>query len=303
MATPQDAGTSREFVAAGSIMEWIDKAGYACAAGWSNSYCVTAYVGNVHFTRRVRPGEVMEATAQIIHTGRTSMQVHVRLSGADARELEYTPAMHCLLVFVAVDESGTPRAVPTWTPSTEREEVLERNALSRLSTRRSIAAEMRQARFTDAGTTPRTIFRFLAVPHVANLGGKAHGGTVMRWVNEAAFACAAGWASVDAAVVYTGGIHFLSPVQIGHIVEVDARLIHTTPATMHLSVHVRSGPPAQSKQLSTVLQCMTIFEDRPGSGTPVRQLELVSAEDHALDALARNLVLMRLALPRVPEGA
>jgi 4-hydroxybenzoyl-CoA thioesterase len=35
----------------GKLLEWIDKAGYACAAGWSAHYCVTAYVGDVHFTR------------------------------------------------------------------------------------------------------------------------------------------------------------------------------------------------------------------------------------------------------------
>jgi acyl-CoA hydrolase len=30
------------------------------------------------------------------------------------------------------------------------------------------------------------VFRFLAAPADANWGGKAHGGTVMRWIDEAA---------------------------------------------------------------------------------------------------------------------
>lgn len=37
-------------VQGGKLLEWIDKAGYACAVGWSARYCVTAYVGDVHFT-------------------------------------------------------------------------------------------------------------------------------------------------------------------------------------------------------------------------------------------------------------
>jgi len=27
----------------GAVMKWIDLAAYACAAGWSGRYCVTAY--------------------------------------------------------------------------------------------------------------------------------------------------------------------------------------------------------------------------------------------------------------------
>lgn len=37
----------------GRVLEWIDKAAYACAVGWAQSYCVTAYVGHIHFTRPI----------------------------------------------------------------------------------------------------------------------------------------------------------------------------------------------------------------------------------------------------------
>ncbi|MEB0303692.1 acyl-CoA thioesterase, partial [Mucilaginibacter sp. 5C4] len=65
----------------------------------------------------------------------------------------------------------------------------------------------------------------------------------MRWIDEAAFACAASWSSESAVAVYSGGIHFYRPIRIGHIVEVDARLIHTGPSSMHISIRVRSGSP------------------------------------------------------------
>ena len=116
LASPQDSAVGGTTVAAGRVLEWIDKAGYACAVGWSGSYCVTAYVGNVHFTAPIRAGELVEAHASIIHTGRTSMQVLVVIEAADAQSRSFTPAMHCILVFVAVDDDGTPREVPGWTP-------------------------------------------------------------------------------------------------------------------------------------------------------------------------------------------
>ncbi len=49
MAAPTDvAAIGGTALAGGRVLEWIDKAAYACAVGWSGGYCVTAYVGNVN---------------------------------------------------------------------------------------------------------------------------------------------------------------------------------------------------------------------------------------------------------------
>ena len=298
MVSPRDIGASGTSVAAGSVLEWIDKAGYACAVGWSRAYCVTAYVGNVHFTHSIAPGEMVEVHARIIHTGRTSMQVLVSVDTSDVRDRDWRPATHCILVFVAVDESGRPQEVPTWHPTSAADHDLQVNAVERLEARREIHRAMREQTYTGEGTTPRTVFRFLADPADANYGGKTHGGTVMRWIDEAAFACAAGWSSDDAVAVYSGGIHFYRPISIGHIVEVDARLIHTGPRSMHISIHVRSGSTRTPDALELTTQCMSIFVDRGSDGraSGVRMLTLESDEDHRLAAHARALAAMRAEL-------
>ncbi len=59
----------------GAVMKWIDHAGYACATAWSGLYCVTAYVGGIRFLASIRVGELIEAKAQVLHTGTTSMHV------------------------------------------------------------------------------------------------------------------------------------------------------------------------------------------------------------------------------------
>jgi acyl-CoA hydrolase len=41
LAAPGDAVANGSTVRAGSVLEWIDKAGYACTVGWSASACVT----------------------------------------------------------------------------------------------------------------------------------------------------------------------------------------------------------------------------------------------------------------------
>lgn len=298
MVSPRDLGISGNSVAAGSVLEWIDKAGYACAVGWSRSYCVTAYVGNVHFTQPIAPGEMVEVHARIIHTGRTSMHVLVSVDTSDIRDRDWRPATHCILVFVAVDEAGRPTAVPVWHPTSAAGRELQVNAAERLEARRGIHRAMQEQVYSDAGTTPRTIFRFLAEPADANYGGNAHGGTVMRWIDETAFACAAGWSSDAAVAVYSGGIHFYRPIRIGHIVEVDARLIHTGPRSMHIRVQVRSGSTRTPNALEVTTQCMSIFIDRgPESrALPVQSLPLVSDEDRRLAAHAVELSSLRAAL-------
>ena len=304
LAAPTDVAASGRTVAAGRVLEWIDKAGYACAVGWSASYCVTAYVGDVHFDRPIRPGDLIEAHARVIHTGRTSIHVLVSVETADVRHRVFRTATHCILVFVAVDENGQPREVPKWRPWSDGDRTLDERAAARIEPRRLIQESMHAQEYTEEGTTPRTVFRFLAAPTDANWGGNAHGGTVMRWIDEAAFACAASWSSESAVAVYSGGIRFYRPIHIGHIVEVDARLIHTSLHGMHISVHVRSGETTAPHAFQLTTRCLTVHVDLGSDdrSRPVRPLPLLTAEDIRLDAHARELVTMRSELASIPMG-
>ncbi|MBO0982749.1 acyl-CoA thioesterase [Rathayibacter sp. SD072] len=301
LAAPQDATADGRSAQAGRVLEWIDKAGYACAVGWSGGYCVTAYVGNVHFTRPIVVGNLIEASAQVIHTGRSSMHVLVRVGQADPRTGVYEAATHCLLIFVAVDAEKRPRAVPEWQPRSLEDSALAEGAAARIAGRRALHEVMREQRYTDEGTGPRIVFRFLAAPGDVNWGGNAHGGIVMRWIDEAADTVAQRWSGRDAVAVYSGGIHFYRPVRIGHLVEVEARLIHTGGRSMHLAIHVRSGDP-RTGELELTTQCMSVFVVPGADGTaePVPALEPRSDEDRRLDAHALELIRLRAALPPLP---
>src|SRR5918998_24965 len=48
--------------------------------------------------------------------------------------------------------------------------------------------------------------RFLAEPTDMNFGGKVHGGAVMKWIDQAGYACAVGWSGQYCVTVYVGGI-------------------------------------------------------------------------------------------------
>jgi acyl-CoA hydrolase len=73
--------------------------------------------------------------------------------------------------------------------------------------------------------------RFLAEPNTVNFGGKVHGGTVMKWIDEAGYACATSWAKLYCVTVSVGTIRFHRPIMIGDLVEVEARLAYTGKTT------------------------------------------------------------------------
>jgi 4-hydroxybenzoyl-CoA thioesterase len=296
LAAPTDAGRSGS-VSAGRVLEWIDKAGYAAAAGWSGTYAVTAYVGNVRFTRPVEVGELVEVTARVVHTGRTSMHITVDVASGQPRTRELVPATRCLIIFVAVDEQGRSTPVREFVPWTLGEELQQRWAVRRAELRAEVEAAMAGQSYTDAGTAPRVVMRFLAAPTDVNWGGKVHGGIVMRWIDEAAYVLATHWTGgVDNVAIFTGGVRFYRPLRIGHVVEVEARLLHTGRTSMHIGVHVRSGDPASGPdgmQLTTYCRTVFVGIDADRRAVPCPSWVPVNDEDRALDAHAVELVRIR----------
>ena len=151
--------------------------------------------------------------------------------------------------------------------------------------------------YTAAGTAPRVVMRFLAAPTDVNWGGKVHGGIVMRWIDEAAHVLATQWTGSDRNVaIFTGGVRFYRPLRIGHVVEVEARLLHTGRTAMHVGVHVRSGDPSDGPDgMELTTFCRTIFVaiDEERRAVPCRTWVPANDEDRALDAHAVELVRIR----------
>ena len=300
MSTPADTAAGGRSVAAGSVMEWIDKAGYACAVGWAGAYCVTAYVGNVRHRRPIPPGSLIEVQARIVYTGRTSMHVVVTVSSSEVSERAYTPATTCVLIFVARGGDGDAAPVPEWQPVSRADRKLAEAALDRMPSRAEIKRLMLSEDYTDASKAPHATLRFLVPPGVVNWGGKAHGGTVMRWIDEAAYACAASWmkdvdAASDAVGVYSGGIHFFAPVTIGDLVEVEARLLYTSAHSLHLGIRVSSADPRSPRELTLTTQCMTVFvvPGDAGVALPVPQWRPTVDEDVRLHDHVREIIRLR----------
>ncbi|BBE21433.1 acyl-CoA thioesterase [Arthrobacter sp. MN05-02] len=297
LASPTDLGHSGS-VDAGTVLEWVDKAAYAAAVGWAKTYCVTAYVGNIHFAEPVVVGDLVEVEATIVHTGTSSMHIRTVVSSGSVSGDDGGQRSECLVIFVAVGPDGKPVPVPAFEPGTDAERLASDHAVARIEVRKAIVEEMRRQEYTDAGTAERTVLRFLAAPTDVNWGGKVHGGTVMDWIDEAAYVCSTRYCGLDTVAVFSGGVRFLKPLRIGDVVEVEARLVYTGHKGMHVAVHVRSGSP-RSREMELTTTCLTVMVARDDEGTavPVPPWVPRSDEDRRLHEHARSLLLIRSRAP------
>jgi acyl-CoA hydrolase len=128
LAEPGDVNFGGK-VHGGAVMKWIDQVGYTCAAGWSATYCVTVYVGGLHFLAPIHVGELVELRALVIRTGRTSLDIAVDVYASDPKSTERRRTGHCVIVFVALGADGRPTPIPQWEPRNDMDRALERYAI------------------------------------------------------------------------------------------------------------------------------------------------------------------------------
>jgi acyl-CoA hydrolase len=138
----------------GALMKWIDQAGYTCAAQWSASYCVTVYVGGIHFIRPIQVGNVVELQAEVIYTGTTSLHIMIDIYAGDPKSTKRERCAHCVIVFVALGDDNRPRAVPPWVPETAHDRALQEYAKRLVELRKAMEQEMQRSLHLDPDPTP-----------------------------------------------------------------------------------------------------------------------------------------------------
>ncbi len=293
LAAPTDAGQGGT-VSGGRILEWIDKAGFACAAGWSGRYCVTAYVGNIDFHRPVHVGDLVEVSAQLVLTGRSSMTIVVDVSSGNPRGGRVEHAFECRMVFVAVGDDGRTVEVPQWNPPGAVLRAAQDEARRRIDLRDQVKALVAAQDWDGATTSHEITLRFLAAPTDVNWGGKVHGGILMRWLDETGYACASSWSHSHVVSRFSGGVSFLRPIRIGDLVEIQSRLVHTGRTSMHVSLRVLAGSP-RTGELALTTQCTSVFVALDGDGrpAPVPAWEPTTPVDRAAQERALEFMALR----------
>ena len=117
----------------GHVMALMDSVAYTIATGNSGHVCVTACVDRINFIKPASLGDKILISGAVNKAWHTSMEVGIKVCKQNIKGGKREQILKAYLVFVAIDNSGSPVTVPEIKPSTKDEQ------------RRFDAAELRKA--------------------------------------------------------------------------------------------------------------------------------------------------------------
>ena len=110
----------------GAILRLLDQVAYACGSRYAARYVVTLSVDQVMFRQPIMVGELVTFMASVNYTGKSSMEIGIRVVAENIRTQEVRHANSCFFTMVAVDDEGKPVAIPRCAPSAPRKSAASR---------------------------------------------------------------------------------------------------------------------------------------------------------------------------------
>lgn len=119
----------------GQLLKLLDEVAYACASRYAGTYVVTLSVDQVIFKQPIHVGELVTFLASVNFTGRTSMEIGIRVVAENVRQRTERHTNSCYFTMVALDDAGKPAAVPVLTPENDIEQARWTQAEARRAAR------------------------------------------------------------------------------------------------------------------------------------------------------------------------
>lgn len=139
LMTPDMANFSGN-VHGGTLLKYLDEVAYACACRYAGHYVVTLSVDQVVFRQPVHVGELVTFLAAVNYTGRTSMEIGIKVITENIQQRSVRHTNSCFFTMVALGEDGKPIAVPPL----ECETPDQKRRFMQAKQRRELRAELEQ---------------------------------------------------------------------------------------------------------------------------------------------------------------
>ena len=115
----------------------------------------------------------------------------------------------------------------------------------------------------------------LMIPSYANFGGKVHGGILLSLMDKIAYVCGTKHAENYCVTVAVEGVEFLSPVEVGDLVQLMASVNYVGNTTMIIGIRVESlNPKTKISKHTNSFYLTMAAKDETGKLTPVPGLIL-----------------------------
>jgi len=121
----------------GKILALIDEIAAIAAIKHSKTAVVTASIDKVNFRSSVKLGDILTIEGFVISTGRTSMEVYVKVECEHIDTGERRLTTDSFITMVAIDGDNRPTAVPGVIPETAEEKELFKQAQERRALRQA----------------------------------------------------------------------------------------------------------------------------------------------------------------------
>jgi acyl-CoA hydrolase len=115
----------------GTVLAYVDEIAAIAAMKHSRKVVVTASIDSVNFLSSAEVGDILTLEAFVISTGRTSMEVFVKVESENLDTAKKTLTTTSILTMVAKDSNGFPTPVPGVIPQTDEEMALLKTAEDR----------------------------------------------------------------------------------------------------------------------------------------------------------------------------
>lgn len=132
-------------------------------------------------------------------------------------------------------------------------------------------------------------------PSHTNAHGTVFGGTIMSWVDIAAAISAGRHCREDVVTASIDALHFLEPIYLGWVVEINARVNFVSKRSLEVGVKVVGVEPKTIKRIHTASAYLTFVAlDENGKSTEVPELVLEDKDDERRFKAAQQRRVYRL---------
>ncbi len=135
----------------------------------------------------------------------------------------------------------------------------------------------------------------LVLPQHTNAFGTCFGGQILSWIDIAAGICAGRHARTVAVTVAFDDVHFITPIRLGDIVSIEARLCYTGRTSMEIEVQVWRQRYDEPREHANTAYVVFVAVDSDGRPLAVPPLLLDNDDDRARHARAETRRQLRLA--------
>jgi acyl-CoA hydrolase len=143
----------------------------------------------------------------------------------------------------------------------------------------------------------------LVLPGLTNVHGTIFGGFLMQWIDMAASIAAARHAGGPVVTASMDRLHFMTPVQLGEVVLLQAQVNFAAQTSMEIGVRVLSENQATFKRRQTTRAYLTfVAVDENGRPRPVPRLHPETVNDRRREKDARARRAGRLRERRAMKG-